>query len=90
MRTTSLKCGDFTFRLEIRDSPANPVFDGLWFSAADLYFDDVELERFACAHFQHKKFTSNSFADDQKRSWAMKKAAEVIEQFKRYKGAMAA
>lgn len=85
MRTTSLKCGEFTFQLEIRDSPANPVIDGLWFTNSGFYFDDVELERFACAHFQHKKFTGNSFGDDRNRTWALTKAAEIIDQFKQYK-----
>lgn len=90
MRTTSLKCGEFTFRLEIRDSPANPVFEGIWLTDADIYFEDVELERYACTHLFHKKFNATSGADDQKRSWALANAAEIIEQFKRYKALLSA
>lgn len=87
MRTTTWKCGEFTIRLEIKDSPANPVIDGLWFTNSAIYFDDVELERYACTHLPHKKLIGNSFSDDLNRSWAKKKAAEIVEQFEMHKTA---
>lgn len=88
MRTTTWKYGEFAIRLEIKDSPANPVFARIWITNAELYFDDVELESYACTHLAHKKFNCTASSDFIKHSWAQKKAAEIIEHFKPHKAAL--